>query len=315
MNASALALEMLVMFLLMLLGYYAYRRNLVNDHSVKAVSKLVTNLCAPGMVLSAAIGREGRLDPAVFGGALGISLAIYGLLIVSGLLICLLLRVPKEERYVYHLPTVFGNIGFIGYPVCLAVLGSDSLIYAAVCNLVYNLLIYTYGRQMLARVAGLKADTGEKRGLWETVRPMINVGTLSSIVALVIYLTDPPVPEVLADTLSYAGNATVFLSMLVVGCSLAASPLKELIFGDRKIYLYLVLRMLALPILLVLLLKLFVQDALLLGTMAVLVSLPAGSMPLMFCHEIGLEGRELSRVIILSTAVCVVTIPLVCLCL
>ena len=312
MNALTLAREMLVIFLLMLLGYYARRRGFVPAGGVKSVSALVTNICAPAMVLDAAFSSEAPLPLPVFAAGFGVSALIFALLIAAGALICRLLRAARAERYSYQLPTVFGNIGFIGYPVCLAVLGKESLIYASMCNLVYNLLLYTYGKHMLVRAAQ-RDDAGPKPGRLAALRPLVNVGTLSSLAALIIFLTDPPTPPVVSNVLNYAGNATVFLSMLVLGCTLAESPLRELLLGGKRVYAYLALRMLALPIVLILILKLFVRDPLPLGTLAILVSLPAGSMPLMLCQELGLEARELSRAIILSTLVCVLTIPVVCL--
>ena len=311
MDTLTLALVMLSMFGLMLLGFYAYKRRFVTDAGTRSISALVANVTGPCMVLSAALSSENKLDPALFGRAFGISVLIYILLIAAGYGICLLLRVEPKRRYSYLLPTVFGNVGFIGYPVCLAVLGPDALLYASISNLMYNLLIYTYGKQMIARAASAGADG--PGGPREAVKRMFNVGTVSSLAALVIYLTKPQVPDVVADTLGYAGSATTFLSMLVLGCSLASSTLKELVLCGWRTYVYLAIRMLALPIALVLLLKLVVRDSLMLGTMAILVSLPGGSMPLMLCQELGLEGRDLSRVILLTTLVCLGTIPVVCL--
>ena len=311
MNLSTLALEMLVMFLLMLLGFYAYKRGIVTDPGVRSISGLVTNICAPAMVLGAALGSETRLSPAIFARSLGASLVIYAILIASGYLVCALLRVEKGNWYSYLMPTVFGNVGFSGYPVCLAVLGPDSLLYASVCNLMYNLLVYTYGKQLLARAAS--RDEQARETPLHALRRMLNAGTLSSLGALTIYLVRPQAPAALVETLEYAGSGTVFLSMLVLGCSLAASPLRQLVLSGWRAYCYLALRMLVLPIALVLILKLFVRDSLMLGTMAILVSLPGGSMPLMFCQELGLEGRDLSRNIVLTTLVCLGTIPVVCL--
>ncbi len=48
-----------------------------------------------------------------------------------------------------------------------------------------------------------------------------------------------------------------------------------------------------------------------LGTLAVLISLPGGNMPLILSQEMGLECGELSRGIILSTIICIFTIPVV----
>ena len=76
-------------------------------------------------------------------------------------------------------------------------------------------------------------------------------------------------------------------------------------------YPFLLLRMIALPIVIVLIMKCFIKDSLMLGTLAVLISLPGGNMPLILSQEMGLECGELSRGIILSTIICIFTIPVV----
>ena len=55
MNVVTLALAMLVIFLLMLLGYFAYNRGIVTEPAVKGISGLVSNFCGPAMALNAAV--------------------------------------------------------------------------------------------------------------------------------------------------------------------------------------------------------------------------------------------------------------------
>jgi predicted permease len=315
-SAFSLFLEMLVIFILISAGYIFYRRGVLDDRVAKGISFLVVNLCNPALLLNAAINNQGRLSPSVFLTAFAAAAAVYAILIACAYLIPFLLGIPRSRRYSFKMLTIFGNIGFIGFPVCSAVLGEKSLVYVTVNCLVFNLLFYTYG---IATLEGAKtADNANaalparKNSLGTTLRSLLNAGTVSAVVTILVYLLDPPVPTVIAQVISYLGNATIFLSMVVLGCSVASIPFRQLL-GDRRMYVFLGLRMLVLPILLVLLLKRFLSDPLLLGTMAVMVSLPGGNLPLMYSRECGLDDRDLSRGIILSTVICIITIPVVCL--
>lgn len=320
----ALFLEMLIIFILIVLGFIMYRTGRMNTANARSLSVLVTTLCSPALQLNAAIGTEGKLAPSVFLDALGVAVLIYAILIAASYLICFLLKKPYKEWYTYQMLTVYGNTGFIGFPVCLAVLGNSSLVYASINNLVFNMLIYTYGMAILRKARRLQAMVPESeqesiaekisagRRIFDSLKPMINVGTVSAVLSVFIYLLDPQLPRVLTSVISYTANATVFLSMTVLGCTIAASPLKELFTGDKKMYLFLFFRMLALPVVIVLLLKPFVHNTLLLGTTAIMVSLPGGNLPLMLCKQLELKDKELSRGIILSTLLCILTIPIVC---
>lgn len=318
MNILELTLSMLVIFLLILCGGVLYRRQRLDDRGAKLLSFLVVNITNPAMLMDAAISNEEAVAPAVFLEALLVSVSSYAILILASYFLCFLLRVPARDRYVFQMLTVYGNIGFIGFPVCAAVLGRESLIYVAINCLVFNLLIYTYGDYVLQKAKSLRtgpqADADSKAAHAKRLR-IINIGTMSAVVTVILYLLNPEVGRVLANTISYIGNATIFLSMLVLGCSVAAFSPRELFLGSRKMYLFLAIRMLLLPILMILVMKQFVSDRLLLGTMAVMLSLPGGNMPLMMAREKDLDGSELSRGIVLSTILCMITIPIVCLAL
>lgn len=340
-NSLSLFLEMLVIFILISFGYVLFRKGILTLEMEKGISFLVVNLCNPAMLLNAAIENEGRLPVSSFLAAFGTAALVYAVLILFSYLIPLLLRVPRSGRYVYQMLTVYGNIGFIGFPVCSAVLGSQSLIYVAINCLLFNILVYTYGTSILEKAKRISAEApsaasgqnasdvhsvspqgsshgnensraGSRRSSAAGLLRILNIGTISAGLTVVIYLTDPPVPAVAADVVSYTGNATVFLSMIVLGGSVAAIPLKKLL-SSRRMYLFLAIRMLLLPIAILFLLRRFVTDPLLLGTMAIMVSLPAGNMPLLLSKEMGLKDDELSQGIVLSTFICIVTIPLVCL--
>ena len=105
-------------------------------------------------------------------------------------------------------------------------------------------------------------------------------------------------------------NLSLLLSMLVLGIAVAQMPLKE-IFCHAKDYLFILVRMIVLPVLCVLLLRNFVADPLILGVCCLMVSVPAANLPMMCSREYGLRTAELTRIIILSTLLSVLTIPVV----
>ena len=334
MNILTLCVEMLVIFIMILCGAWLLRRGILSAESAKAMSYLVAHVCNPALLLTSAFAYEGKLPPAVFFRGLLVAVGFHAILIAGGYLINTLLRVKRSERYSYQLLTVFGNIGFIGIPVCRAVLGPESLVYVSVSCLVFGILFYTYGTAMIRNAAQLQhaeQGTGSTHDaavslengagahkesavsrILGKLRLIFNIGTLAAALSIVIYLTDPKVPQLVTETATHIGNATVFLSMLVIGCTAASESLRELFLGGKRIYVFLLLRMLVLPVAIVLLLKLFVHDTLLLGTTAVMVSLPAGSLSLMLCSEYDLTSQEISRGILLSTLLCIVTVPIVC---
>ena len=121
---------------------------------------------------------------------------------------------------------------------------------------------------------------------------------------------NPPVPSVVSDTLNYAGSATTFLSMLVLGASVAAMPFRK-IFTDPKIYLFTLLRMVVMPILIILAIRPWVTDPLLLKVTVLLIAVPAGNLPMIVSRELGLEEEDFAKGILVTTMLSPVTITLV----
>jgi hypothetical protein len=224
---------------------------------------------------------------------------VFGILIVSSFVIPGLLRVEKKLKNQYALMCIFGNTGFIGIPLIQAVLGSQALIYIVIFNIYYNLLFYSYGFY----IAGGEDSRFSPKNL-------LNVGNVSLILAILVFLWQPKLPELVQSTVTYMSNATVFLAMAVIGINLARSNLKP-IFTQRKLYGFIALRFLLVPIILAVMLRFFVRDDLMYGTVVLLSAVPVGNLSLMHLEEIGEDGTAVSQGIILSTILAIVTIPVV----
>ena len=298
--------QMCVMLLLLLTGYYLFRKKKLNDASSRHISGLVANVCNPAALLCSAFDDGPRLSVGQLGYAFAVTLLLYAILLAASLLFWRLLKIEPKEAHVYHFLTVYGNVGFLGIPLVSAVLGSSALIYVSLNNLIYNVLFYTAGLSLIRKKAGVKTGSGIK----ERFGRLVNVGTVSALLTLLFYLSRISISSVFTDALNYTGRATTFLSMLVLGTAVAQMPLKEL-FCHIKDYLFLALRLLLLPIGCVLLLRCFVTDPLLLGTCALLLAVPCGNLPLMSSREYGLDSDTHARTIVLSTLLSVITIPVV----
>lgn len=319
MSITKLLSSMSVIFMMVALGFFAKKKQMISDEAVVGISALVVNITNPLLILNAAIQYEGRLDVTEFVTAFLWCALVFGILIVASYIIPPILRMRKDQNYAYKMLMVYGNTGYIGLPVCRALFGNDSVVYVTLFNVLFSLIVYTYGIGILKRakrqqdIANGLTPAQDRTSLGATLRKICNVGTLSGLLAIVIYLMDPAVPEPIAEVVSYVGEPTIFLSMIVLGSSVASAPLGDYIHGSRKLAIFFVVRMILFPIVMSMIMRQVITGEVLLGTLTVLMSLPGGNLPLIMCKEMGLDDTELSKGIVLSTVVCLVTIPIVCL--
>lgn len=299
MSAGIVFQQMMIIFIMILTGYGACRKNIIPADVSKGISALVVNICNPAILIRSVFTLDDTITNekillAVLAGAV-----MYGVLLIASFILPRGLKVEEKWKNHYAMMCLFGNTGFIGIPLTAAVLGDQAVIYVAVINTYFNLIFYTYGIHL--------ADKENSRFSWKN---FLNIGNLSIVVTLILFFLRPALPEVITSSINYMANTTTFLAMVVIGISLAGSDLKE-IFTEKKLYLFILLRFLAVPIVIGLILRLFVHDENIYGVMVLMAAVPVANLPLMRVEETGGDGELLSKGIILSTILSLITIPLV----
>lgn len=304
--------QMIIIFVLILIGLFLHKKSLFNENTSRQISSLIVNFCNPALLICSVFDEGPKASgQELLTGAFLVLLA-YAILLLCGYLLPHILKVPAKDHFAYRLITIYGNVSFIGIPLASAVLGPGSLIYVSLNNLVYNFLIYTHGLSVIRKAAGIEEKKTEDflSRLKMLTKKCINIGTVSAAVTLILYLCDFGVPTLISDTLSSIGRCATFLSMLVLGVSVAQMPLRD-IFTHGRLYIFTLLRMILLPIGCVFLFRLFTDNALIINTTALLLAVPVGNMPLILSKEYGINHPVISRGIILTTLLSVITIPLV----
>ncbi|MDE7179383.1 MAG: AEC family transporter [Lachnospiraceae bacterium] len=316
MSITIVLQQMLIIFILIGIGMILYRRKILSEEGSKQISGLIINVTNPALLICSALEDGPKASLSELGIAFISYAAIFAILIGAGFLFSYILRVPKNLHYAYQLLTVFGNVGFIGIPLASAVLGSESLIFVSIFNLLFNLLIYTFGISLLQRAAARQAEEGTRlpadRISSNRLKKLVNAGTISAAITIIVYLGNFRVPVILSSALSYTGRATTLLSMLVLGVSVAQMAPKD-IFSHPKLYAFTLLRQVLLPIGCMLLMRGFLTNKLILNTMLLMVAVPAANMPLMLAKQMDMETESISQAIILTTVLSLVTVPLACL--
>lgn len=301
---------------------------MLSEATSKQISGIIVNVTNPALLICSAFGDGPKMSLQELGTALVVFLIIYAMLIGVSFLIPRILRVPNQYHYSYQMMTVFGNVGFIGIPLASAVLGTESLIFVSIYNLIFNILIYTFGISLLQRAAARQSATpvGGQTGAQDTQnirtansdmhvasplwKKIINAGTISAAATIVFYLGSFPVPVIVSSTLNYMGQSTTLLSMLVLGASVAQMAPKD-IFSHPKLYGYVLLRQILIPVGCILLFRPIINNTLILNTLALMLAVPAGNLPLMLCKQLHAEGDTISQGIILTTILSLATIPVV----
>ncbi|MGN1266661.1 MAG: AEC family transporter [Dorea sp.] len=294
--------QMLVLFTYMILGYWACKKEFLDTAASSKISWIVVNIANPAMILSSAVNGDGVMQGRELLTTFLLAIVMYAILLLLASVLPRIVRVPESQRNLYCIMTVFNNIGFMGFPLIMATYGSKALLYAAVFMLPFNVLLYTYGIQTFEG----KSVNGEKL----RIKKIFNVGTISCLIATVLYLSQIPVPQVVKSVTQGLSNLTGPLSMMVIGISLAGMQIRSL-FTDKKLLIYSFLKLLLIPVIGTLIITKIIDNQMLCEVCMIMLATPAASMTVMMAEQYGGDEEFASKGVALTTLLSVVTIPLV----
>jgi len=292
--------KMIVLFIILLVGFAANKTKIMNAQGTKALSTLLLTVNQTALVLGSAMSADGDVTPAQLGRILLASVSMYVLLFAVALIMPKILRSPRRDNGVYRFMVLFGNTGFMGYPVVASLFGDSAVFQAAVFNIPFYILVYSLGIYLINDGReGYKFD-------WKL---LINAPLIASLLSVLLFLLKPSIPAPIADAANTIGSMTTPGAMLVIGSSLAPMKFKE-VFGDWRAYALSALRLLIMPAVCFFVLRTFIADELLLGITVIIAGMPVATVATMFCMEYGANEQAASKTVVLSTILSVVTIPL-----
>lgn len=297
--------QMLVILLLIITGCILKKLKMVSPETKKTMSSLVVNIFNPCLIVSSVFGDPKGRDTSMVLKVFVIAAGVFAVLIVLGKILSRIGKKNEMERRVTELMYVFSNLGFIGIPVVKALLGDTYVIYVAIFILVYTVLFYTYGFSLL------NMDKETHVSFRTTMRRVFcNIGTIASIIALIIFFSGITVPYVLSTTIGYLSNMTTPMSLLVIGVTIGEQESLRKIFMDRRIYIFTLLKMFVIPFGISIFLHFFPVPKEIQILTLIMAAMPVGSMPQMLLDDRGITFDFCSDGIIMTTVVSVLTIPL-----
>ena len=301
MDIVMITYQMLALFLLLVTGYVAYKAHVTNDDAVRYLTKLVLNVSLPAQILVSFLSNRGKVSNMTLLEVTGISLFCYVVYFLVGVVFAIVTHTPKKQRGTYIFMLLFGNVGFMGYPVIQAVFGIDAMIYAVIFNVMFNFIIYSLGIILIG---------GEKTGKFNP-KLLINTPMVTALIALILFFTPIPLPEYLNDALNYLGNLTTPLAMIIIGGTIAKMKAREL-FNDWRIYVFTVFRLIVMPLAVLAAMNLLhEQQYLIRGTAVVLAATPVATNATMLAIQYDGDVDLVSKGIFFSTVLSVASIPIV----
>ena len=288
------------LFLCIILGWLLIRLRLLRPEDSRVLSVVCLYLVTPCVIVSAfQIDRTPELLHSLalsLGTAIGIHVFLFAAVAM--------LRRPLRLTPVEQASVIYPNSGNLIIPLVTAILGRDWVIYASMFQLVQQFPIWTHCRILLSGERSLSLK-----------KILLNVNILSVFAGVLLFSLNITIPSVIEGTMESIGAMIGPISMFVAGMLMGDQDLKA-VLRIHSLWKVVFLRLIAMPLVILCILKYsglasLAPD----GASILLVSLlaacaPSASNVTQIAQVYGHEGDYASAINVISTLLCIVTMPL-----
>lgn len=297
-NFLTVGSQVLILFLLMLIGFACNKTKILNEEANKRISDLVVILVTPCVIIQS-FQRE--FDERLLFQicvALLISLIVHLAMILAVHII--FKSQPDKSRRVLKFASVFSNAGFIALPLQSALLGADGVLMGAAYLVVFNIMLWSYG---ITLMSGDKTMITPKKLLFSP-------GIIGVVIGMIVFIFSIKIPQVISSTIGYMAALNVPLPMIVVGYYLAKTNVLE-VFRDIQSIKCIFVRLIVFPVVTLALLYMCGVRGTMLCSMVIAMSAPVGATTTMFSEKFDADTQLSVKLISLSTLLSIITMPII----
>lgn len=310
MDQFFIALTQIGIFLILIcLGILTMKVKIFDSHSLEAVSKLVIQVSLPSYIFINAISsatRQSLIDSLI---VVPIAIILYVLFIIVSAIIEKVFRLQNNRKKVFRASLIFGNIGFMGIPLVTALYPDTALLYVSVFTIVDQVIFWTYGVLLTQPVTDSRQRISPAN-----LKNLLSPPLLAIVLAIIFIMTGIHIPEVLSSALAAIGNTSMPLALVYIGGVLCTSDIRP-VLKCGELYAGIIIKMIILPVACYLLMTSMGITGDMAGTLAFIIALPGIEMVPMLAKANGSDGDYAVCAIMITTMACLVTLPIVSLCI
>lgn len=297
--------QMFRIVFLLAVGYAFNKLHIVPRTAEPVLSKFVAMLFIPSLMLYSNM-VECRLDSlsmygtwTLIGGCMWLGCALTGILLSRWFG-----EGDPDKTGIYRYAFAFPNFGGVGTPMVLSMFGTAGLFQLNLFTFINLVMTYSWGTPQLTPVK-------TKLTLRRFIMNFFNLNFVSMIIGMLLGLAGATnwMPGIVTDIFKELGNCYVPVALLLTGFSIANYSFSD-VFGDRKLYLYSLLRLLVFPGIILAILYL-IKAPLMLATLAAFVyACPCGMNVVVFPAAYGRDCKLGSSMVLISSLCSVITLPM-----
>ncbi|MGN0107412.1 MAG: AEC family transporter [Hominilimicola sp.] len=291
--------------LAMLVGFICIKTKYISEEQNNGMSKIVVRVTLPILVITSLTSLDFDREKLINSiHVLIVSIVVVAFLYAVGVLTARLGRMEKSKAVMHRCMTCFGNVVFMAFPLIQALYGAEGLLYAAIYELANDMFLWTVG------VYSMNSSNGEKPSIGTNLKRLLNPGTIAFAIAFVMMAFGLKFTGVLGTVLTGIGGTTTYLSMFFIGGTLALVDFRHIY---KRVWLFVLtaVKMIALPVLLILILKLFNLGDMVTAVIVLQAAMPTSTVLVVLGMEYGGDVLYCAEGVFITHLAGLATLPLV----
>lgn len=297
-------LQTLPFFMIIALGYCSGVTKFFSEEATAYLTKFVFYFALSAMLFrfSANLSLEEILDWQFVMAYLSATTVIY----LFAVRVARRRGLPVTEAAVEGQCAVIGNVGFLGIPMLVLLLG-EGAVGPVMMVLAVDLIVF--GSLIVILITGSRDGRMSPKILWTVAVGLIKNPMIVSIsLGLLVSANNVPIPGPVNDFLTLLGAAATPGALFAIGASLASKSAERVAIAGWLSFCKLVLHPAAVA---VAALFVFDVDPYAAGVMIAAAALPVAGNVYILAQHYGVAPTRVSASILISTAASVVTVSLV----
>ena len=300
MELSGLITKMVIFLALMLVGYVAVRKGICDEKFSKSLSWFVMNVFLSCTIINSVISDPPELSGSQLWYTIILLSIVIALVLFVGIISVNAVKLGDDNRALSELLCGVSNNVFVGMPLIQSLYGSEGLLYTALSCIPYNVFLYTVG---VWRLKKGREDSAVH------IKDMLTTPLYATVLALTIFTFNIPVPNMLCELISTAADATMPLSMIVIGATLGSVSLVDA-FKEKRMYFISFIRLILTPALTLLLLSRLTDNTVLLSTSVIISACPSAVNVSVLALQYGHDASYSSKGVLVTTLLSMITLPI-----
>jgi malate permease and related proteins len=297
MDNSILLNQILIVFLMLLVGVYAKKTKIIDSALNKGLTALLLNITLPLNIISSfSFDYSKELLVNI------IKIFIFGMLIhpISfGIGKLIFMKFNKTEKNILIFSAIFSNCGFMAFPILESIFGKIGVLYGAIFTATFNIYLWTLGVKLFSK--------GNFK--WE-LKNIMNAGVISIIVGMGMFILSVKLPYPIQRCFEVVGSMTTPLSMIICGVNIGSMSIKSL-FTTKSIYALSIVRLIVIPVISSVILKAAGISGVVYSIGILVTAMPVAAMCSVFAERFDGDAQFASQNVFITTILSVITIPVI----